>query len=42
MSWAAANDIIRGTGGELLNPQGKANRAECAAIVHRYFKNIEK
>ena len=42
MSWAAANDIIRGADGKLLNPQGKANRAECAAIVHRYFKNIEK
>ena len=42
MSWAVANDIIRGADGKLLNPQGKANRAECAAIVHRYFENIEK
>ena len=42
MSWAVANNVIKGAGGELLNPQASANRAECAAIVHRYLEETEK
>ena len=36
MSWAVANQIIRGAEGQLLKPQDKVKRAECAAIIHRY------
>ena len=42
MSWAVANNVIKGAGGELLNPQASANRAECAAIIHRYMEESVK
>ena len=38
MSWAVANRIILGAEGQLLKPQDRANRAECAAIIHRYLE----
>ena len=38
MSWAVANHVIQGAGGQLLKPQDQANRAECAAIIHRYLE----
>ena len=38
MSWAVANHIIRGAEGQLLKPQDKVKRAECAAIIHRYLE----
>lgn len=38
MEWAAAKQLIRGKdGGSRLDPQGQANRAECAAIIMRYM-----
>ena len=37
MSWAVGTGIITGTDeGTRLNPQGKANRAECATIIMRF------
>ena len=42
MSWAVANRIIQGADGQLLKPQDQANRAECAAIIHRYLEKAEK
>mgnify|MGYP002692699650 CR=1 FL=1 len=38
MSWAVANHMIQGADGQLLKPQDRANRAECAAIIHRYLE----
>ena len=38
MSWAVANHMIQGADGQLLKPQDQANRAECAAIIHRYLE----
>lgn len=40
MSWAVANQIIRGADGKLLNPQGKAKRAECAAMLQRWLETM--
>lgn len=42
MSWAVANHIIKGADGKLLNPQSSANRAECAAMIHRYMEENAK
>lgn len=39
MQWAVANGIITGKNGKTLEPQGNANRAECAAMIIR-FENI--
>ena len=37
MCWAVGNGIITGTDhGTRLNPQGYANRAECATIIMRF------
>lgn len=37
MQWAVGNGIITGTNnGTRLNPQGNANRAECATIIMRF------
>ena len=39
MQWAVAEGIITGKDdGVLLNPQGVASRAECAAIIMRYME----
>lgn len=38
MSWAVDNGIITGkAGGTEIDPQGSTTRAECAAIIHRFF-----
>lgn len=39
MRWAVTNDIINGTGvdGKYLDPQGKADRAQCAQIIKNYL-----
>lgn len=42
MSWAVANHVIKGADGKLLNPQSSANRAECAAMIHRYREETAK
>lgn len=42
MKWAVGNDIITGKQeGTVLDPQGNAARAECAAIVERFLKNMQ-
>ena len=42
LSWANANGLINGIGGGLLDPAGKATRAQVAAILHRFVVNIAK
>lgn len=40
MSWAVGTGIISGKdGGTRIDPQGNANRAECATIIMRFLKN---
>lgn len=42
MKWAVGNGIITGKdGGTKLDPQGYANRAECAAIIQRFLEKYE-
>ena len=42
MQWAAASGIISGKGdGTILDPQGSANRAECAAITMRFMEQYK-
>ena len=36
MAWANAASLINGMPGELLEPQGQANRCQTAAILHRF------
>lgn len=36
MKWAVYQGIIKGTGGNLLNPKGNISRAEVAAIIQRF------
>ena len=39
MEWAVANSIISGKdSGTRLDPQGSANRGECAAILIRFLE----
>ena len=38
LSWAVANNIIKGVGNNLLEPQGKATRAQVATILMRFFQ----
>ena len=43
MRWAVGNGIITGktvNGQLVLDPQGNANRAECATIIERFMENI--
>ncbi len=45
MKWAVGNEIITGKtvdGKLVLDPQGSANRAECATIIQRFMKKYEK
>ncbi len=45
MKWAVAEGIITGktiNGQLLLDPQGSANRAECATIIQRFMEKYEK
>lgn len=39
MQWAVGAGVISGKGGTLLDPQGSATRAECAAIIQRFMEN---
>ena len=39
MSWAAAENLLKGSNGK-LNPQSNANRAECAEVIQRFMENI--
>lgn len=36
LKWAVGNGVVTGKNGNLIDPQGKANRAECAAILTRF------
>jgi len=45
MKWAVAEEIITGKtidGKLMLDPQGSANRAECATIIQRFMEKYEK
>ncbi len=45
MKWAVSEEIITGKtidGELLLDPQGSANRAECATIIQRFLEKYEK
>jgi len=45
MKWAVGNGIITGKtveGRLLLDPQGSANRAECATIIQRFMEKYER
>lgn len=41
MQWAAARGLIQGDDGK-INPQGNANRAECATIIMRFIDGINR
>lgn len=41
MSWAAAEGLITGKGSSILDPQGKATRAEAAAILMRFCEKLK-
>lgn len=40
MSWAVGAGLISGTGDHTLSPDGNASRAQVAAVLMRYCKNI--
>ena len=42
MKWAVGNGIITGKPNSILDPGGKASRAEFATIVHRYLDKFGK
>lgn len=42
MRWANAEGLINGKSNSMLDPQGKATRAETAAILMRFMENIAK
>ena len=43
MQWAVANEIIMGKdNGTRIDPQGNANRAECATIIMRFVEKFGK
>ena len=37
MSWANANGLVNGVGGNCLDPKGSATRCQTAAILHRFY-----
>ena len=41
MQWAVGSDLVKGKSGALLDPQGKATRAEIAAMLHRFIEKYE-
>lgn len=41
MSWAAAKGLITGTDNNDLDPRGSADRAQTAAILHRFCENVK-
>jgi len=47
MKWAVGAEVISGnenkqTGEKTLNPKGEATRAEVAAMMEKYCKNVGK
>lgn len=42
MQWANAESLINGKSNSMLDPRGKATRAETAAILMRFMENIAK
>ena len=40
MQWACGAGIVNGTGESTLTPQGKATRAQVAAMLMRFCENI--
>ena len=42
MQWVNAESLINGKSNSMLDPQGKATRAETAAILMRFMENIAK
>lgn len=42
MQWAVAEELIKGDAEGKLNPQGNANRAECASILMRFVQMVEQ
>lgn len=42
MSWANAEGLINGTGSDLLDPAGTAQRSQVAAILQRFAENTAK
>lgn len=41
LSWANAVGLINGMPGDLLTPQGTADRSQTAAILHRFCTNVK-
>ncbi|MDD6254912.1 MAG: S-layer homology domain-containing protein [Eubacteriales bacterium] len=41
VSWANATGVMSGTGNNMLNPQGKATRAQAASILHRFCEKFK-
>ena len=41
MQWAVGSDLVKGKSGALLDPQGKATRAEIATMLHRFIEKYE-
>ena len=41
MYWAVGAKLIQGDDQKLINPQGKATRAEVAAMIMRFQKLLE-
>lgn len=42
LCWMTMNHVIQGKGGKTLNPQGRATRAETAAMLQRYIQAAEQ
>lgn len=40
--WAVENGIVNGKGSDVLDPKGKATRAEVATMLMRYCENVQK
>ena len=41
VAWAVNNGIMAGEGNGILNPKGKATRAEISAMLHRFMENYK-
>ncbi len=41
MSWAVGNNIITGKAGNLLDPQGDADRAQAATMIYKFMNAFE-
>ncbi len=38
MDWAVSKGVMKGKGNNILDPQGKITRAECAQVIKNYFE----